>query len=143
MKYPSAMKQGSTFGITAPSGGVNPSLHPRLDLSIDNLKSRGYATKEGKCLRVEVKHVSAPKQDRAADFLSMYLDDSIDAIFPPWGGELAIEILPMLDYEKLSSVRPKWVIGYSDTSTLLLALTIKLDIATVHGTNLMDSIPAQ
>lgn len=143
MKYPNPIKKGSVFGITAPSGGVNPRLHPRLDLGINFLKSMGYVVKEGKCLKNESKHVSAPKEDRAEDFMNMYLDDSIDAIYPPWGGELLIEILPLLDFKKLESARPKWIIGYSDTSTLLLPITLKLDVSTVHGINLMDTIPQQ
>ncbi|HAW88208.1 MAG TPA: LD-carboxypeptidase, partial [Enterococcus sp.] len=54
---------------------------------------------------------------------------------PPWGGELLIEILDSVDFDAL---QPKWIVGYSDISTLLLAVTLKTGIATAHGTNLID-----
>ncbi len=35
-------------------------------------------------------------------------------------------------------MKNKWVLGYSDISGLLLAITLKTGIATAHGTNLID-----
>lgn len=59
----------------------------------------------------------------------------INIIIPPWGGELLIEILDKIDFEQIKN---KWVVGYSDISALLLAITLKTGIATAHGTNLVD-----
>lgn len=143
MKYPAPLTPGARIGITAPSSGVNPINHHRLDLALNNLRQFGYEPVEGQCLRANFKHVSAAKELRAAEFMEFFLDESIAAIFPPWGGEFLIDILPLLDFEKLKLAKPKWTVGYSDTSCLLLALTTRLDIATLHGTNLMDSIPDQ
>ena len=36
------------------------------------------------------------------------------------------------------NIKNKWVLGYSDTSVLLLAITLKTGIATAHGTNFVD-----
>lgn len=141
IRFPSSLRSGSVIGITAPSGGVPLHQHARLDLAIHQLKSRGYRVREGATIRCgQHKHVSAPKYQRAADFVAMWSADDIDAIYPPWGGELLIEILPLLDFNRLAESRPKWVLGYSDTSTLLFALTVRCDIATAHGTNLMDFV---
>src|SRR5690606_22839346 len=63
------------------------------------------------------------------------LNPEIDAIIPPWGGELLIEILEYLDFNK---IEPKWILGYSDVSLLLLAVTLNTGIATAHGTNIID-----
>lgn len=65
----------------------------------------------------------------------MMQDENIQMIFPTWGGELLIEILDFVDFDAL---QPKWIVGYSDISTLLLAVTLKTGIATAHGTNLID-----
>lgn len=78
---------------------------------------------------------SAPALIRAAEFNAMMQNSDIDIIIPPWGGELLIEILEHIDYEKINN---KWVLGYSDVSALLLAITLKTGIATAHGTNLVD-----
>ncbi|RDI45733.1 LD-carboxypeptidase, partial [Falsibacillus pallidus] len=60
---------------------------------------------------------------------------AVGLIIPPWGGELLIEIIEKLDFDKIN---PKWILGYSDTSVLLLAITLKIGIATAHGVNLID-----
>ena len=65
----------------------------------------------------------------------MIANDEIDIIIPPWGGELLFEILEISIMKLLKS---KWVLGYSDISALLLAITLKTGIATAHGTNLVD-----
>src|SRR6185437_9815201 len=78
---------------------------------------------------------SAPAEKRADEFNEMMRDDNINIIIPPWGGELLIEILQKIDFE---NIKNKWVLGYSDTSVLLLAITLKTGIATAHGTNLVD-----
>lgn len=65
----------------------------------------------------------------------MLASDEIDIIIPPWGGELLVETLEHID---MNNIKPKWILGYSDISTLLLAVTLKTGIATAHGTNLVD-----
>jgi muramoyltetrapeptide carboxypeptidase LdcA involved in peptidoglycan recycling len=49
-----------------------------------------------------------------------------------------MEILPLLDWEKLKAAAPKWVLGYSDVSTFLLAYTLLTGNASAHGTNYID-----
>ncbi len=71
------------------------------------------------------------------------LDDGVDAVFPPWGGELAIEVLPLMDFARLASARPKWFLGFSDLSTIQLPLTLLSGWVTAHGPNLMDLAPSQ
>ena len=143
MRYPKPLTEGSKIAVTAPSCGVADNLHPRLDLAIQNLKRLGYEVVEGKCLRDGYRPASDTKENRAAEFMDLYCREDIAAIFPPWGGELAIDILPLLDWDQLKSVPPKWIIGYSDTSTILLPFTTLLDMATLHATNLMDIIESQ
>ncbi len=46
-----------------------------------------------------------------------------------------IEILEPIDFKNMKN---KWVLGYSDLSALLLAITLRTGIATAHGTNLVD-----
>jgi muramoyltetrapeptide carboxypeptidase LdcA involved in peptidoglycan recycling len=75
---------------------------------------------------------------RAEEFMELYLNESVKAIIPPWGGELLIDMLPYLDYEAISKSGPKWVMGFSDMSVLLLNFLTCLDFATAHGPNLLD-----
>jgi muramoyltetrapeptide carboxypeptidase LdcA involved in peptidoglycan recycling len=69
----------------------------------------------------------------------MLTDPGIRAVVPPWGGELAVELLPFLDLASLGAAEPTWLVGSSDISTLLLPLTTATGVATLHGQNLMDT----
>lgn len=143
MRYPEPLKPGDVIGITAPSSGVTEVLHPRLDAALNCLQQQGFRVKEGACLRGSTKHASAPKSGRAGDFTALWLDPEVKAIIPPWGGELLIEILPLLDFSLLAATAPKWVMGYSDVSTLLLPLTLLTGVATAHGACLMEMVSGQ
>ncbi len=83
--------------------------------------------------------VSAPAAERAAELMEMLLDPRVRAVVPPWGGELLVEVLPHLDLEALRRAEPTWVVGSSDTSTLLLPLTTVAGTATLYGQNLLDT----
>ncbi|CAG9295702.1 S66 family peptidase [Celerinatantimonas diazotrophica] len=141
MIYPSALRCGSKVAITAFSSGVPSHLHPRLDIVINHLRAQGFDVIEGKCLRQNHQHVSATAQERATELMDFLCDDSIDAVIPPWGGEFAMDILPLLDFTRLKQVRAKWLFGFSDVSTILIALSSKLGWASVHCANLMNLHP--
>ncbi len=143
IRYPLPLAPGDRIGITAPSSGVPAEHFARLDLVLNHLRAQGFMIVEGECVRRRHKHVSGTKEERTSDFLRFWCDPSIKAIMPPWGGEILIEILPLLDFEEICQHQPKWISGYSDVSTLLFALTLKTGIATLHGSNLMDLAPAQ
>ena len=137
MIYPPPLRQGHTIGITAPSSGVGAALHPRLDFCLQAVRALGYSVEEGAFVR-QAGIVSGPAEQRAAELMRMLTTPHIHAVLPPWGGELLIEILPLLDFDALTS-QPKWVIGFSDLSTFLLPYTLRTRIASVHGANLMDT----
>ena len=68
-----------------------PAHHARLDHVLNTLRARGWVVEEGRCLRQQHQSASAPVAERAAEWMGALLRDDIDAILPPWGGELAIE----------------------------------------------------
>ena len=143
MKYPAPLRPGSRIAITAFSSGVRASVHPRLDLVISDLRSRGFEVIEGQCLRQNHKHVSADAQQRATELMTFLCDGTFDAVVPPWGGERAIELLSLLDFDQLRQVKPKWIFGYSDVSTITAVISCLCGWATAHCANLLDMINAQ
>ena len=130
--YPYSLKPGDVVGVTAPSSGIAPDLEARLQFCVEAVRGFGFDVRLGECLRSD--HiVSASAHARAAELTHMLLDNSISAVVPPWGGELLINILPLLDFELLAQAKPKWLVGYSDLSTLLMPYTMLTGIATMHG----------
>ncbi|ASA22884.1 S66 family peptidase [Paenibacillus donghaensis] len=134
IKYP-YLEPNTTIGVTAPSSGLKTELHPWMHAATSRLKAQGYVVNCGETVWTEQKAKSAPAHIRATELNAMLTDDSTGLIFPPWGGELLIETLEHLNLE---AIKPKWVLGYSDISVLLLAITLRTGIATAHGTNLVD-----
>ncbi len=84
-------------------------------------------------------HVSAPAAERAAELTAVLTDPTIRAVVPPWGGETAIDLIPLLDWDRLRAAEPIWLVGYSDPPTLTTPLTQLTGTATLHGNNLMDT----
>ncbi|MFC5469789.1 S66 peptidase family protein [Cohnella suwonensis] len=132
--YP-RLKPGATIGVTAPSSGLSPDLHFLLKQASERMTQEGFEVRIGETPWLQNKAKSSPATVRAHEFTEMLRDDAVGLVFPPWGGELLIEIVEHLDF---GAIPPKWVLGYSDVSVLLLAITLRTGIATAHGTNLID-----
>ena len=143
MRYPKPLSANSSIAVTAISSGVDQCLHPRLDKILRDLRERGFNVIEGQCLRQNTGYVSADAKTRTAEFMDFLTDPGVDAVIPPYGGELATECLPLLNYEKLKQLPPKWIVGYSDISTITCAITASCDYATVHGPCLMEMLSNQ
>jgi muramoyltetrapeptide carboxypeptidase len=132
--YP-ILKKGATIGVTAPSSGVREELYGLVKQACERMEQQGYSIRCGETVWTQENAKAASATKRADEWMKMMQNENIDAIIPPWGGELLIEILEKLEFE---NIEPKWVLGYSDISLLLLAMTLKTGIATAHGTNLVD-----
>jgi muramoyltetrapeptide carboxypeptidase LdcA involved in peptidoglycan recycling len=129
--------------VTAPSNGYgHPEFIRRHELIVNQHQKRGIEIIEGECLRNQNKGASDTKEKRAKDFINLWNEPRINLIQPPWGGEILIDILELLDFDFLKQ-KPKWVQGFSDISNLLFAITNITGIATAHGTNFIDSIEGQ
>jgi muramoyltetrapeptide carboxypeptidase LdcA involved in peptidoglycan recycling len=138
LRFPSPLQQGDVVGVTSPSSGASGALQPRLDVAVSTVRERGYDVVVGKCMD-GTGHVSAPAPQRAAELQEMLLDPRVRAIVPPWGGETAIDLIPLLDWDAISAAEPTWVVGFSDMATLITPLTLVAGWATIHGNNLMDT----
>lgn len=138
VRFPPKLSPGDLIAVMAPSSGVSSNLHDQLDRAINNLRMEGFRVIEGECLRLQVKNKSADKTLRAKELMFFLTDPEIKAIMPPWGGDLAMEILELMDFECLAQTQPKWFVGFSDLSTIQFPLTTISGWATLHGPNLMQ-----
>jgi muramoyltetrapeptide carboxypeptidase LdcA involved in peptidoglycan recycling len=138
VKFPAPLRPGDRIGVTSPSAGAAGPGAERIEFCIDWLRRDGFDVVVGDCM--DGSGITAgPAAKRAAELTAMLCDPSIRCVLPPWGGETAIDLLDLLDWEALARAEPTWVVGYSDLSTILLPLTTRLGWATVHGDNLADT----
>lgn len=132
MKYPKFVKKGDTIGICAPSAGVGKKLDAYKE-SIKVLKNTGYRIKETNSVRVNNMR-SASAKKRAQEFYDLTADKKVDMIMCAAGGDYMFEIMPYVNYDKFIE-NPKWVMGMSDPTNILLDITCLLDVATIYGAN--------
>lgn len=126
---PPALKKGSTIGITAPASGVD---NGEIQEGIALLKASGYSIVLGNTLTRKFGYLSAPDTERAAEFMEFVERPDIDCILCARGGYGVMRILPMLDFGVIRS-NPKIIIGYSDITALLVAITKLSNVITYHG----------
>ncbi|MEV4351954.1 S66 peptidase family protein [Actinoplanes sp. NPDC049596] len=138
LRFPHSLRPGDRIGVTAPSGGVNAALRPRTDFAVETLGKRGYDVIVGSCMNGDGL-VSAPRAERRAELTAMLLDPEIRAVVPPRGGRVAIDLLDGMDWDAVSEAEPTWLCGYSDLSTIMVPLTLLTGIATMHGSNLLET----
>lgn len=138
IRYPRPLRPGDRIGVTSPSSGVASDLRPRLEVAIATVRERGYDVMVGECMDGST-HISAPAAERAVELMGMLTDPEIAAIVAPWGGETAIDLVPLLDLEAIAAAPSTWLVGFSDISTIITPITLRTGMATLHGNNLMDT----
>lgn len=138
IRFPAPIAPGDTIAVTSPSSGVGDRHRGRLDVAVQTLRDRGYDVVVGDCMDA-VTHISAPAVDRARELTAFLSDPTVRAVVPPWGGETAIDLLPLLDWDAVGAAEPTWFVGFSDISTLITPMTLLTGVATLHGNNLMDT----
>ncbi len=77
-------------------------------------------------------------KERADEFNRLLYNDEIDLLMAAIGGNNTNSILPYIDYDYLKK-HPKIIMGYSDTTALLLAIYAKTGLITFYGPALASS----
>ena len=129
-RLPRPLPPGGTIGIVNPSSPVEPDL---LDAGIAVLASRGFHVIVAPHVRARVGHHAGRPADRAADFAAFYADPTIDVVWCARGGSSALRLWPLLNWTALAALPPKMVIGYSDTTSLLIPLVQEVGTVALHG----------
>lgn len=138
LRFPRPLRPGDRIGVTSPSAGVEGAAAGRIDFCVGWLRGAGFDVVVGDMMD-GTGITAGPAADRAAELTAMLCDPTIRCVIPPWGGETAIDLVDLLDWDALTAVEPTWVVGFSDLSTLLVPITTRLGWATVHGDNLADT----
>lgn len=138
LRFPAPLVDGDVVGVTSPSSGASGPLQARIDVAVRTVRNAGFEVRMGACMNGDG-HVSAPAQSRAAELQSMLLDPEVRAIVPPWGGDTAIDLIDLLDWDAVGAADPTWMVGFSDLATLITPLTLMTGWASIHGQNLMDT----
>ena len=139
MNYPENLKIGDTIGICAPSAGiVKPEKIEKLDLAIKALENMGYKVLETESVRKDENGRSASAKQRAKELMELLENDEVKLIIFASGGDFLCEMIDYLDFDKIKTLKPKWMQGYSDITGIGYLFNTILDIPTVYGQTIKD-----
>lgn len=128
---PPRLQMGDTVGLIAPAGIVKAENIAAATKAITNLNLK---VKVGAHILDSYGYLAGKDADRAHDVNAMFLDKSVKAIITMRGGWGCNRILPLLNYSLIRS-HPKILLGYSDITSLLLAIYARSRVMTFHGPN--------
>jgi muramoyltetrapeptide carboxypeptidase len=127
---PTALKAGDTVAITSPAGAIWD--ESQIEKFSVILKSFGFNVVLGKTLKEKFGYFAGTDELRANELNDFFADKNIKGIFCMKGGWGCARILDKLNYHIIKE-NPKILIGFSDITALLLAITAKTKLVTFHG----------
>jgi len=135
---PKSIKAGDNIGICTPSIPGYALSNEVFENGLRNLEKEGFKYKLGLVTknRSTQGYRSASPQDRAEELMELFCDPEVDGIITTIGGMNSNSLIPYIDFEKIKH-NPKVFCGYSDITSLHLALMKYANLATFYGPGLM------
>ena len=127
-----------TIGVFSSSSPISATVPVRYNRGKEYLKSKGIVVVDGKLFGKQDYYRSGSIKERAAEFNELLYNEEVQVVMAAIGGNNTNSILPYIDYEYLKS-HPKIIIGYSDTTALLLGIYAKTGLITFYGPALASS----
>lgn len=128
------LRKGATIGVVSPSSFSEPF---GLGQGINYLRSLGYKVVLGECTKNLTRSglMSGKDEARGRELTRAFADEDIDAVWCSRGGYGAMRMLEHLDFDTVKD-NPKIFIGYSDITTLHIAIHQRTGLVTFHGPSL-------
>ncbi len=126
---PPRLRLGDTVGLISPAGIVDSA---DVEQARQTFTALGLKVKLGSHILDNYGYLAGIDRDRAGDVNAMFADKSVKAIIAMRGGWGGNRILPLLNYNSIRA-NPKIIMGYSDITSLLLAINARSGLVTFHG----------
>lgn len=128
--FPERLHPGDTVGLIAPGYKVDDNVN--IQYAIERMEALGLKVKLGKHVYTRYGYLAGTDEDRADDLNQMFTDPEVKAIIALRGGWGSNRILDLIKYNTIKK-NPKIIMGYSDITSLLLAINAKTGLVTFHG----------
>jgi muramoyltetrapeptide carboxypeptidase len=126
---PRALVRGSRVAVVAPA---SPFRDDDLRAGLGELQALGFEPVVDVRVFARDGYQAGPAELRAAVIEQALEDPSIDALIGARGGYGSVNVLPLLDRERVRAAR-KAIIGYSDLTALLAWVTLGCGLVSFHG----------
>jgi muramoyltetrapeptide carboxypeptidase len=143
MRKPYGLNEGDKIALVSPSSGIHPTFNERWQRALEFLQTQfnlntvvmpNTLITDGSTWATS----AGSSEKRAQDIIDAFEDPSIKAILATTGGYVCNEVLDLIDYDIIAA-NPKILIGFSDITALLLAVSERADLITFYGTTLMSA----
>lgn len=126
------VEKNPVVGIFSASSPISATVPVRYERGVSYLEAKGYKVIHGQLYGKQDYYRSGTIKERAEEFNQLLYNDEIQILMASIGGNNTNSILPYIDYEYLKK-HPKIIVGYSDTTALLLAIYAKTGLVTFYG----------
>lgn len=127
-----------TVGVFSSSSPISATVPVRYNRGKAYLASKGICVMDGSLYGKQDYYRSGSIKERADEFNQLLYREDVQVLMAAIGGNNTNAILPYIDYEYLKQ-HPKIIIGYSDTTALLLGIYAKTGLVTFYGPALASS----
>ena len=131
-----SLKKGDTIGIVAPANFVDMEEVTR---GCKEMETLGFKIKLGKSCHSQWFNFAGRDELRANDINEMFADKDVDAVLCARGGYGSARILDKVRFDIIKD-NPKLFIGFSDVTSLHIAINKFVGLTTVHGPMLTPNI---
>lgn len=137
---PKALNAGSTIGVFTPSMPAHVSVRDKYLYGIEVLNNMGFKVIEGSLTKSQKAqgYRSGTPQERAQEFMQLILDPEVKALISTIGGSNSASMIPYLDFDQIRA-NPKIICGYSDMTSLHMAILAYSGLSTFYGPAVMPS----
>lgn len=127
-----ALSSGGTIAIVSPSW-CGPAALPRpYERGLAALRAHGFGVRVMAHAEGRRGWVSGTPEERVADLHGAFADPRVRAVLCTIGGLHSAQLLPLLDFD-LIGANPKVFCGYSDITSLHLAIQSVTGLVTFYG----------
>jgi muramoyltetrapeptide carboxypeptidase len=130
---PPALPPGGTIGVVTPATPAETKAE--VERGVAWWEEHGYEVKLGRSTRERGGDFAGSPELRAADLQELFADPDVHAIQSMRGGYGTVDVLPLLDYDRIAET-PKALVGLSDVTYLHLAIARHAGLVTFYGPSL-------
>ncbi len=125
---PPALRRGDAVALIAPSGPLNANI----SIGIQWLRDAGLRVVCATDIKRRDNYLAGVDSRRLQELHDCFSDSNIKAVIAVRGGFGSARLLPFIDF-KLLEKNPKILLGFSDLTALLNAVTFRTGLITWHG----------
>ncbi|MBN2355059.1 LD-carboxypeptidase [candidate division KSB1 bacterium] len=129
---PPQINPGDLIAIVSPASPPYGEKSRQYQTGVQYLQQRGYRVLEGQHVLKEYGYLAGTDEERAEDLNAMLRNPDVKAIICSRGGYGTPRILHRIDYEAVRR-QPKILVGYSDITSLQLALNAQTGLVSFSG----------